>query len=79
MMIRADKGVSGAVLVGNTNENWNFVHFMILGGKVPSDGQWHEVSGEFTVDQRLFQPGIMFYNDSNGNYSVDDVIVEEIK
>ncbi|MBE6374852.1 MAG: hypothetical protein E7050_00130 [Lentisphaerae bacterium] len=79
MMIRADKGVSGAVLVGNTNENWNFVHFMILGGKVPSDGQWHEVSGEFTVEQRLFQPGIMFYNDSNGNYSVDDVIVEEIK
>lgn len=78
MMIRADKGVSAAVLVGNTNENWNFVHFLILGGKTPSDGQWHEVSGEFTVNQRLFQPGIMFYNDSKGNYSVDDVIVEEI-
>ena len=79
MAVRADKKVSAAVVVGQADQNWKPVYWLRLGGKAPSDGKWHQISGEFTTGTAVFHPWVMIYNDSKGNYSVDRILIEEIK
>ena len=79
MAVRADKKVSAAVVVGQADQNWKPVYWLRLGGKAPSDGKWHQISGEFTTGPAVFHPWVMIYNDSKGNYSVDRILIEEIK
>lgn len=78
MFVRADKGVSAALVLGYTTPDWKSGYRKVIGGKVPSDGKWHQISAEFVADKTVFRSWLMIYNDSKGNYSVDDILVEEI-
>lgn len=51
-----------------------------LGAEVPTDGEWHEVRGEFTTTATLDKTALYFYNNKTaGSAWIKEVTVEEKK
>ena len=77
--LRREGKLSGAAAVVNFDKNWRMARWGGLGKSLPADGAWHRESSDFTAGRDLFRPRLLVYADGPGRYSLDELIIEEIK
>ncbi|MBR7121528.1 MAG: hypothetical protein IKC94_04725 [Lentisphaeria bacterium] len=79
MMRKCDNG-AGYAAIANYSTDRKLKFYGTCGSNIPADGNWHEVTLEFTAGEDYFNCGLFLYNrHSTGTVAIDRISLKEIK